>query len=814
MPCALAAWSAALIGLHASWQDGLRLGIVLTVSGVLLACVLVLVARPHGSALRNLPLHVALSAVIAGAVLIHAAVVQQGHHASGWTQAVEGDVPFSVILRMTSDPQLLERPGFDGEQRLMGNAVVLSAELPGDEAPTEVGADVVLIFSLGEHSTDPNAGEIQGISEMRDSEDAQVPVAGERYQITVRAAPTGPGERTSALLFPFGTEIVPLPEDRMSGFTAVFNELRTATSEASQHAVADAPALLPGLILGDRSLQDAELTQAMLDSGLSHLTAVSGANCALIMGSLMGLVRLLRLPRVCSVPISLAGLVLFVFLVHPEPSVIRAGVMGSIGAIALFAGRGRASFSLLCLCVLLLLLYDPWYSLEPAFQLSVAATSGIVLVGTRIKDLLAKFMPAVIAAPLALAFSAQLFVTPVLLPLSEAVNTYAVPANLLGAPFVPFITVPGTFAAVISTVFPPLAVSILWCSGWAAAAIGLIGRSASSLPQAMAPWPEGWLGAVLVIVYIVATLVMAHLLISRKSAGSFHSTALGLAAGSMSALVVPVSALTGSSAMEGWSIALCDVGQGDMVVIRTGERAGIVVDTGEEPDAADGCLKELQVETVDVLMLTHEHQDHIGGVPGVVQGREVSEVLYSASAGWDAEAALSEVLPADGQLIRAEPGDAGVYGVGSQYRVEYQVWAAADHHPNPNDNSLLVLFEVMDPSAGEGQLGSAEDPWRILTTGDLESEVAASLIQAGDMPHHVDILKVGHHGAENSGTQIIEFTDPQVALIGVGEENSYGHPAQLILTALGLQEAAVYRTDLHGTVLLTLREGTVAAEGL
>nr|WP_255728025.1 ComEC/Rec2 family competence protein [Nesterenkonia sp. LB17] len=689
--------------------------------------------------------------------------------------------------------------------------------MPGEQRPVPVDAPVVIIQDAAAQS-DPETGEeaagesgerpARG-SGARSAAEVLPLITGQRYQGLVKLNPTDPGQRETAVAFPFGGALERLRADGRAEFTQIFNGLRSATADASSHAVGDAPGLLPGLILGDRTHQEEELSEAMRAAGLSHLTAVSGANCALVMGALMGLVRLVRAPRWTTVPVAVIGLVLFVLLVHPEPSVIRAGVMGSIAAVSLFAGRGRAAFSLLCLCVLGLLVFDPFYATEPAFQLSAAATAGIVVIGTRIRERLETFLPAILAAPLALAFSAQLFVTPVLLPLSAAVNTYAVPANVLAAPFVPFITVPGTLAAVISTTLPWVAVPILWCCGLAAACLGMIGRVAAGLPQAAAPWPEGWVGWGLVVLYIFAALVLAWGLVDRFR--RWHVVLLAVAAAAMLALVLPVTALVPSRGVDQWRVALCDVGQGDMLVVRTQESAGVVVDTGEDPLLADECLRKLGVETVEALLLTHEHRDHYGGTPGVIEDRAPGLILHAGSTGWDVEAEVESVgeLPPSIPVHRPQVGESFEFTRGLSVRLT--IWAAEAHHAEANDNSLVALIETVDPDLPEGTVGSVDEPLRVLTLGDLEEEVAASWLRRTGAPEGVHLLKVAHHGAANGGTEVLEATRPALALIGVGEDNTYGHPSAEIIRTLEALGAAVYRTDLHGTVVFTLDAGGLDA---
>ena len=813
-PAAATAWGAALTAVHIRWEDGLLLGRMLLAGALLLAVFLVVsgtlrrrdtrggdvrgrhARRRHAhrrhawERLSTVLLHMVLCSALAGLVALGAAETQRDAELSGWTEAVESEVPLRVTLRVSGDAQRLDRPGFDGGQRLLAEVTVDSAVLSGRQDPSAVGSPAVLIVPLAEGSAPE-----------------ETLTAGQRYEGLLRPAPASPGDRATALLFPFGEDgLTELPPDRWSELTGRFNSLRAATSEASRHAVGDGPALLPAIILGDRSQQSPELRDAMLDSGLSHLSAVSGTHLSLVAGALIGTLRLLRAPRWTTLPVLCTGVVLFVLLVQPAPSVIRAAVMGTIGALAVFAGRGRASSALLFLCVLILLLYDPWYSVAPAFQLSVTATLGIVLAGHRMKERLDAHLPGLLSGPLALTASAQLFVIPVLLPLSEAVNTYSVPANILAAPLLPFVTVPGTFAAVISTALPGTAAAVLWCSGWAAAGIGLIGRGAAGMPRALAPWPEGWTGIALVVLYLAAALVLVRLLIQDGRLRRAESAVMAAAVGSLLALLLPGHMLAGSGPPEHWRIALCDVGQGDMLVLRTADEAAVVVDAGEDPAAADACLRSLGVEEVEVLMISHDHRDHYGGTAGVLEGREAGMVLYSASEGWD-PAAATGVGGGEAEFVRAEEGDAA--DLGEEYPLSFQVWAAAAHHPNPNDNSLVVQFELKETT--EASAGSANDPLRLLTTGDLEEAAAASLMRQDRLPEQVDLLKVAHHGAANGGTELLQSRQPAVALIGVGEENSYGHPAGSILDALEEIEAVTYRTDLHGTVVLSWEEGGLSA---
>lgn len=792
-PAALTGWIIALVVVQSGLPHSLRMGCGLLLGALVAAAGALLLTRTGRSShtAANAPserrrflaavlLHLALSSGVASGIALSAAQTQHGHEESGWANAVESQVPVSVTFRVTRDALPVQQLSGDGFRT---QAVVLS----WGERPQPVRANVMIFTE----------------TELR---------AGHRYTAMMSLSATKATDRTTAVLRPFGSAEPHREEsDRWAHMADVFNGLRDATAHQSSYSVGESPALLPGVILGDRSAQSEELTDAMRVSGLTHMTVVSGTHCALVMGALLGLSRMLRMPRWCMLPLLVTGLVLFVLLVQPAPSVVRAAVMGSIGALAVFAGRGRASSALLCLCVILLLVFDPWFAVEPAFQLSVAATAGIVLIGARLKDIFVERLPSFVAAPLALAVSAQLFVTPVLLPIAEGVTLYSIPANILAGPLLPLVTVPGTLAAVVSTTVPWFSTGLLWMAGLPGAGIAIIGYAAASLPQALAPWPTGIVGWVLAGLYTVAALALCRMVIdSRRRPHRGEGLLLGSACGALVAVILPLSALPvpllGQTAPDDWRLALCDVGQGDMLVVRTGENAGVVVDTGEEPELARACLSTLRVEHVDILMITHDHLDHYGGTPGVAEAAAIETIIYSGAAGWSV---LEAVEAHDGTVLHV-PESRGRVGQRQRhdgsFPVSWQVWAAADYHTNTNDNSLVVHFELWEAETSAGAVGSATDPLRLLTLGDLEEDIAGILLARDALPSVVDVLKVSHHGAANGGTAVLEHTEPAIALIGVGENNDYGHPSEEVVAVLDDLGTATYRTDEHGTVGFTLSE--------
>ncbi|MGG5751558.1 ComEC/Rec2 family competence protein [Zafaria sp. Z1313] len=628
---------------------------------------------------------------------------------------------------------------------------------------------------------------------------AAAPRAGARISGIGRAGPARPGDRHDYWI----RASAPVDVDGAVASGPV-EHLRGRFSGHAAALPGDGPALLPGMVMGERSGQDEQLTQDMKDSGLVHLTAVSGANCAMILGAVLWLARALRLGRTGALVGALAALAGFVLLVHPEPSVVRAAVMGSIAAVAVYLGRGRQAFASLCVCIVALLAWNPWYAGQPAFQLSVLATSGIVVLGRPLALIMTRFLPRWLAEGIAISLAAQVFCLPVLVGLSGEVSVYAVLANVAAAPLVPVVTVVGT-AGLLLAALPPWATwPMIWCAGLPAAAVGGIGRAVAGWPGATIPWPSGTAGvatAVLLCVLLVAASWAATSSARRErlAAGvrspsrspwlialDRHAPLLLACAATalLAGLALPATALLRPDPGP-WILAACDVGQGDGIVVATGPESAIVIDAGEVPEAVGGCLDRLGVQRVDAVFLTHLHADHAGGVGGVFMGgRSVGPVYYSSA---DADA-RPQGLPAGTETTRIAEGAHGRLGtVGWTVLSPPAAGAAAE-----NDASLVMRLDLAVPG------GTAS----VLATGDIEARAMSALL-ARHPGLDADILKVSHHGARNGGAEVIEQLRPSIALISVGVGNSYGHPAPQTLEALEAAEALTGRTDHDGTVLVS-----------
>ncbi|MFD0729959.1 ComEC/Rec2 family competence protein [Planotetraspora mira] len=613
----------------------------------------------------------------------------------------------------------------------------------------------------------------------------------QRVRVRGRLGPAEPGELTAAVMLVRG------PPRSLSGPSApqtVAGALRAGLREASDVLSPDQRGLLPGLVVGDVSRLDDQVRQDLTTAGLSHLTAVSGANLALIAGAALALARLGGLSLPLRALVAVAAMVGFAVVARPSPSVLRALVMGTIAAVALGTGRPKDGVAILSATVLGLILFDPGLARQYGFALSVFATGGILVLAPPWRERLAERMPVLAAEAIAVPAAAQAAVTPVLVLMSGRIDLVAIPANLLAGPAVAPATVLGFAAAIVAPLSMGAAQILVHPAGWAVGWIIVVAEHAAGVPMATIGWPGGPGGLVLLAVAAVTAWALLRGRARRR-------IALALLAGALVAVLV-AGPVASRWPPPGWLLVACDVGQGDALAVSAGPGKAIVIDTGPEPGPVDRCLRDLDVRQVPLMVLTHPHLDHVGGLEGAMRGRAVGAALVSPGRVPERESArVSWRLRTKGvpEWVMP-PGTRWRFG-GAEITVIAPSSDAAREGPGEgaiaNNASVVLLVRWFEP-AGR-LLGSA------LLAGDLETESQAVLSRLGIPP--VDVLKVPHHGSGRQDPGFLAATRARAALISVGAVNDYGHPAPLTTNRLSRLGMRVYRTDLSGDLAVTVQEG-------
>lgn len=768
-PAALTGWLVVLAGLRLGWAAPAVLGVA-AVSAALVGgwC-----ARRSWSA----GLLAAGGVGVALALLIGAHAWRVEHHPV--RVAADRGSAATLTVTVTDDPHPIDTPGHAGRpgaaRQVVVRAQLHTAEVAGRS--WRAGGRVVVLAP---------AQEWTGL------------LPGQLLRARGLLAAPGRPDLTVALLRVGGApEVLSEP----TAVQRVADRLRAGLRDAAAVLEPGPAGLLPALVVGDTAAIPTGVEEEFQAAGLTHLTAVSGMNVAIICGAVLGAARLAGAgPRGAAV---LAGMVLvgYVVVCRPSPSVLRAAVMGAVTLLALVLGRRRSALPALSAAVIGLLLIDPELGGDPGFALSVLATGALVLIAPCWSDALRRRrVPAGVAEALVVPVAAHVVTAPVIAGLSGQLSLVAVVANLLAAPAVAPATVLGGLAALLAPLHHGAAVVVVHLAGPSVGWLVLVGRHAAAVPGGVLEWPGG-AGGGLLLAAVAATVLIA--LRARRLRVLMAAIVVGALA-----VLVPTRYATPGWPATGWAVVACDVGQGDALVLATAwpDRA-VLVDTGAEPGPVSACLERLGVRQLALVILSHLHADHIGGLAGALRGREVAAVALGPgrTPSWAFDDVRRVAAEVDVPLVALSAGQRlswpglTVDVLGPPGPPEPVVAGAADADADGGEvnNDSVVLRAAT--SAGS-----------VLLTGDVELEAQADLLASGaDL--RADILKVPHHGSATTAEEFLRAVRPRVALVSVGAGNTYGHPSSEILDALRRSGTRVLRTDLGGDLAITDTPGGLAA---
>jgi competence protein ComEC len=721
-------------------------------STVVLACALAAVIATAGLLSRR---RVALAGSLGALVVVLLLVPLLGRQAH-WrtaplTQLAAARATVAVEVSVTSDPVALAARGPDGRPRFASGAKV--RRVFRADGPQPVNGDVLVLAA---------AAGWDGV------------LPGQRVRLDGRLGLPQRGGELSVTLFATGA---PVMIGRPPWYQRAAGDVRASLRAACAGLPNQVRGLLPGLIDGDTSNLDPVLKEHFRLAGLTHLVAVSGTNCSILLGTALLLLRRARARPWVRAGVGIAVLVAFVLIARPSPSVLRAAVMGLITLAGLTSGRPRDALPALGFSVIALLLFDPSLAVNAGFSMSVLATAALLtLAPSWTGALRRRRVPPGLAEMIAVASAAHVVTAPIAAALSGKVSLSAIPANVLVEPLVVPATILGFAAALVAPFSSGFGAVLAWLAAWPCRWLVLVADHLGTVHGANLPWPGGVAGGLALAVVSVAVIVLARSAAART----------GLVAVALVAVLIQVPVRQVATAWPppaGWDFVMCDVGQGDALVLNAGPGVAVVIDAGPDAVAIDRCLRDLDVRDVPLFAITHFHLDHVGGIGGVLRGRRVDRVITGPLQ--DPEFGVELVrqqLPAS--IPVGTPAAGAHFAVG---RVSLEVLAPVvtlhDTRSDPNNESLVLRATV--------------DGLRILLPGDAEIEEQQSLLDAG-VDLSADVLKVPHHGSAYSLPAFLSASRARVAFVSCGVNNDYGHPAPQLVSALARLGIPMRRTDRDG----------------
>lgn len=542
-------------------------------------------------------------------------------------------------------------------------------------------------------------------------------------------------------------------------------------------------ALLAGLLLGERSALPREIDESFRRAGVYHILAVSGFNVALLAGAVFGGLAMCGVPRRGAAGAAAVVLVGFALVVGGQPSVLRATVMGLLLLAALLLDRESQLPNALALAVLALLLWRPGDLWEPGFQLSFAATAGIVYLGPNLMAwLIAHGAPAWFAAAVAVSLGAQAAVTPLMLTHFNQLSLIGVVANLLVVPLAAVATTLGMLALLVELASGVLAALLFHTLWLVLIALRAVVSVAAALPAAMVHLPAP--SAATVVAWYGALLLAPGMTTSRRIRAVVGALAVLVAGLSIWPWLRPTETML--------RVTFLDVGQGDAALIELPEGPRLLVDGGpgggRRFDVGERVLAPFlwnrPLARLDAVALTHWDTDHSGGLAAVLTRFHVGEF-------WESGHPPGGAPETAAALLRSR-APRRVLAAGQRLWLGRALITVLGPGPGPsqapNDQSLVLRLD-----------------WRgvsLLLVGDLGARGEALLLERAG-PVRALALKVAHHGSRFSSTApFLERARPRLAVISVGTRNPFRHPSAEALARLEAAGARVYRTDRDGAVIL------------
>ena len=600
----------------------------------------------------------------------------------------------------------------------------------------------------------------------------------------------------------------------MGWLASVRNRLSRSLASALPEPQAS---LSQSLLLGQRTQLPSDLYADFTRSGTAHILAISGSNISIVAGILLSLgIWLFGRRRSLYIILALLGVWLYVMLSGMQPPAVRAAIMASLFLVALHLGRQKSMATALAFAAAVMVGVQPSVLWDVGFQLSFLAMAGLVflwpplqtlsrsLVGKALGDGKLASLGNLIGDSFTVGLAAVLATWPLIAYTFGYVSLVSLPATLLALPVLPFIIVIAALSGVLGLFAPPLAAAGGWLAWLFLTYMIKVVEGSAALPLASIDvrMPGGWVWG-----YYLALAVILWLG-SKRGWWQWLKEHLKSApvrpalAASRTWLLVPLVALAVVVWLAAWpthssqlQVSFLDVGQGDAILIETPSQRQILVDGGPSPEKLSQELGEklpFWDKSLDLVVLSHPHSDHLGGLVGVLQRYRVEQVLEpeidQSSAVY--QEWLRAVEEKDIKRTTAQEGQKIDLGDGIWLEVLNPKLEPLTGTDSPiHDNAVVLRLRWNKVS--------------FLLTSDIGEDAEREILAQG-LEVDSAVLKVAHHGSATSTSDLfLAAVSPQVAVISVGADNMYDLPNR---------EEVVPRLEQRlgeDMVLLTSERGTI-----
>jgi competence protein ComEC len=555
--------------------------------------------------------------------------------------------------------------------------------------------------------------------------------------------------------------------------------------------------LIQALVCGYRNtIKEDGLYDAFKTCGLAHLVAVSGAHLAIVTAVFCSLLKGFNVSRKITFTLSVLFVCAYLVFAGVPISALRASVMILISSSSWIFGRRNASLNALAVCICAFLIFDPVSSVSVSLFLSAGSTFGIILFASLIASWMAcksKKLNDFVVSPISLTLASNIETTPYSIALFSQLPLISFVSNIVAAPIFSIACTLGLLSVVLALLLPFASAIILIPADFVAGILSSVVAWMSKIPYACIACSAN--------VYAMIALSVVLSVILWVTFPKFKLRSIAIAGGIVCLAVACV--IFVSPRLSTDEIRMLDVGQGDSTLIRS-DGVSVLIDTGNHDTLLKSEIGEAGIYTLDAVFISHADSDHCGSLASLADFVNIKRVYLAA----DALDCTCNNCTSLVDVCKNLVGEEGLYGVnvGDEFgvgRFKFTILSPSAFSDEGGNADSLVMSCAYDYEND----GQAE--WLALFTGDAETETLTKLMNAG-LLSDIDVLKVGHHGSKVSlSSDILDVLKPEVALIGVGATNRYGHPTQTVLDLLANANSEVYRTDVNGTISITFSKNNL-----
>lgn len=544
--------------------------------------------------------------------------------------------------------------------------------------------------------------------------------------------------------------------------------------------------LLLAILLGDKDKLSEDIQESFKTSNLSHMLAVSGAHVSYIILGLTYVLQNSIIGKKNGKIVCIIFLLAFMAITNFTPSVIRACIMAILTLFSSIIYRKSDVYTNISVAALITLIFNPYSLLDLGFQLSYGGTIGIIIFIKRIQEKKSNSKVINYIKQMALvSIYANIIIIPIMMYHFNTVSFTFIISNIMASPILGIIVITGFLFIIASITVKPLTRLIAIFIKPILSILIKISQICSKLPFSnilvVTPYMFNVISYYAIILYCIKSK-------KNNKCKIIICLLIVLILINFIIYIFP----------QKLRIFFIDVGQGDSTLIITPDKKTVLIDGGGSDSFDVGekvllpYLLDRRILKIDYVLISHFDTDHCGGILTIMEKVKVKNIIISEQAEHSENYERSKKLMIHKKirLIEVKKGDKIKIGRYSEFKILFPTSRLLSENPL-NNNSIVAQFNYNN--------------FKMLFTGDIEKLAEQQILKTEKAEIRADILKVAHHGSKTSSIpEFIKAVRPRIALIGVGKNNTFGHPNQQTIKNLENIKCRIYRTDLQGEIIIRI----------